>query len=124
MLIAEMRKLLGEARVLVRAPHKPKEPGSKLRGPVEVRAVWNGYEGLWDAIEGSHRLAIANREKVPITIIPVKRTDVFPNENMDGTAIVGVEPGFQIVSVADALDTFERYGERPTYTLDVTVRER
>lgn len=124
MLIAEMRKLLGEGRALVRAPHQPQEPGNELRGPVVIRAVWNGYEGLWDAIEGSHRLAIANRDRVPVTIIPVKRRDVLPNENMDGTAIVGVEPGFQIVSVGDALDTFERYGKRPTYTLDVTVQER
>lgn len=123
-LLAEMRKLLGEGRAFVRAPHEPQEPGDKLNGPVVVRAVWNGYKNVWDAIEGSHRLALANRDKVPITIIPVKRRDVLPNENMDGTAIVGVEPGFQIVSVGDALDLFDTYGPRPTYELDVTVRER
>lgn len=121
-LLAEMRRLLGEDRALVRAPHEPEEPGTKLNGPVRVRAVWNAYKNVWDAIEGSHRLALANKLGVQVEIIPVKRRDVLPNENPDGTAIVGVEPGFQIVSVGDALDYFDTYGPRPTYELDVVVR--
>lgn len=122
-LIAEMRELLGEAieRATVVAPHKPTEKLTKLDEPVAVRAWWNGYKKRWEALEGSHRLAIANRYHVPVKIIPVRLTDVFPNENEDGSAIYGQDPGVQAISVYDALEKFRAFGKQVTYELDVIV---
>jgi hypothetical protein len=123
-LLAEMRALLGEERARVVAPHRPVIRMKPLPpGKVTVRAWWNARDNAWEALEGSHRLALAMTDGVPVEIIPVKLTDVFPNRNPDGSDIYG-DPGYQVMSVADALETFRNWGPRPTYELEVVVRGR
>jgi hypothetical protein len=120
-LIAELRSLV-EARATVIAPHFPdkqnpayllKKFRGPIKGPVNIRAWWNGRE--WEAIEGSHRIAAAALSDVPITIERVQLDDVFPD-------LIG-DPSRPEVSVADALAWFKDWSPtRPRYDVEVRVR--
>jgi hypothetical protein len=107
----------------VMAPHKPVEELTPLTGPIVIRAWWNKDDEVWEAVEGSHRLAIAARDKLQIEIVPVDLDDAFPNRNPDGTDVIGWDPAIQVTSVRDALQVFKDYGKRPVYILDVRIED-
>lgn len=124
-----LRKLVEQLGKLTRpptwatilAPHKPVEALAASDEPIEIRAWWNDETEVWEAIEGSHRLAAAAQTYSPITIIPMQLGDAIPNRNLDGSDVIGVDPGMQAVTVGDALRIFRDWGKRPVYQLRVYV---
>lgn len=110
-------------RALVVAPHKPVVRMRPLDGIPKIRAWWNADNGTWEALEGSHRLAMAMYYDMPVRIIPVNLIDVLPNHNMDGSNVVG-DDARQTISVEQALEMYRNYPEpRPVYELTVKVRK-
>lgn len=122
-----LRKLLKELADLTRpairqtvlAPHAPVERITKPTEKIVIRAWWNPDEGVWEAVEGSHRLAYASKTDTPITIVPLQLHDALPNRNLDGSDVIGWDPAIQAVTIADALRTFRDWGKRPAYRLRV-----
>lgn len=107
----------------VMAPHKPTDPLIASEGPIVIRAWWNKDDEVWEAVEGSHRLAWAAKTKTSIEIVPVDLDDAFPNRNLDGSDVIGWDPAIQVTSVREALKVFREWSKRPVYTLNVWIED-
>lgn len=122
-----MLKLLDELAELIRptvkakvlAPHAPVEALIEPTEPIVIRAWWNAADKVWEAVEGSHRLAVAAKMRTPITIMPVQLHDALPNRNLDGSDVIGQDPAIQAITIGDALKIFREWGKRPIYKLRV-----
>lgn len=126
-----IRKLTEELAALVQnkvwvvAPHMPVDALQLPTNPTTIRAWWNPKEQVWEAVEGSHRLAVAAKTDTPVIIVPVELDDYLLNQNLDGSDVIGIDPTLEEISVADVLKVFRDYGDqtskRPGYYVTVTT---
>lgn len=78
-------------QVAIYVPRKAEDNPEKLKavmsemkrlGPPKIRALW--AEDCWIAIEGSHRVAAAQKLGLPVTILEMDADDEISNHDLEG----------------------------------------
>jgi len=82
------------------------------RGPPILRAVFLPERGVWQALEGSHRLAAAQELGLPVGIKPVKMTDKM------STSWHGKN-----VPVCELVQEINSWNEKATYNTEIFVHK-